>query len=244
MGFANWVRCGLLILAVGCLKRQPSGEEALDRALAAADAAWDARTEDLSPVRTALQAAAAIAPESPKVLWRFARLEIAAGLIEPERAQRVILFGRARSHAWRCVLGDAVVQSVRLESGLEEALVRLKPDRHDCATWLFLAWSRWYGDFGPDAASLDRQRFEALRKVGLTFDGETLRARVTWAQALVDAAEGRPGGLAAVRDPIARVDEIRFGSDDAARGQLERPILRSPEGNAYLRWVLAGAGSP
>lgn len=238
MGFANWARLALLVTVLGCVKRAPSGAEALEAAIRAVDKAWEARTENLDPVRQALLAAQAIDPESPEVAWRFARLEIAEGLMRRDPYRRIKFFSQARQHAWSCVMGDSVVKSVALESGLESALRRTKVPRQPCVSWAYLAWSRWYGDFGPAAASLDRARFRTLERVGTAFAGEGDRDRVKWASALVKAADGDPSTLSTIEDPVARIDEVRFGSEGADGGRVERLALRAPEARAYRAWVI------
>lgn len=232
-----------MLLLVGCVKRPVNSEEALTRAIAAVDAAWERRVEGYADVEQALREAQAIDERAPGVAWRWARLELARGTGAPERGDRLIHLGRARELGWVCAFADAGTESIKREDGLERALATLTDDRQLCASWAELAWARWYAEFGADAAALDVEPLTKAAQVALTYPTAGSAQRAAWTLALMEAANGRDSASwNQVQSDVATLDRYRFLSDPAdtsKRETIQGSRMTTPEGTAYRKWLLS-----
>ncbi len=215
------------------------------------DAAWaDRQRAGIEPVIEAVALARGVAPEDPGVLWRVVRLEIARGLMEPHREDRLRRFAGARESGWRCITRDPQVMASRHGDDWTGAVGALTAERTPCAGWTALAWMRWAEDFGLVAAAIDAPVVRALLAVR---PGPEAELPNQWAQALAERWEDPRGGRAILQalanrpdDPtggVARVDLyalIDRGTEreEKARSLLEANPPRSPEGRAYMERVL------
>lgn len=204
----------------GCPKARLSDEEiALRAALAAVDAAWDARAgeDGLGPVRTAMAAIPELSRDDGRVLWRVARLAIAEGLVvdDPHEARRH--YAQAREAGLRCVGRDPLVTTA-LRDGTELTFdTPVEPLLASCAAWSAYAWARWLTTFEEAATTLDHPRVKALAEAG----------------------DGAEGGAAAARRAQILVDlvwpEILGGDPAEARDEL-RAAYRPRRAEAWVWW--------
>lgn len=230
-----------LLLLLACPKSGTPREDALDRALLAADAAWAARDRNgLEPVAEALLAAEAIAPSAPALLWRQVRHRHALSFTLESPRERLEMLADARSVGWRCVTEDPSVVALRSAEGVHDALRHIELARRPCATWTAIAWARWSLAFGRDAAALDQDTIQTLYERSRTDDV----VEATWARGLLHVAreqteeaatafsrvlEDRPdrtGGLAAIDQATLRSGSLPWQELDT--------VARSPEARAWL----------
>jgi hypothetical protein len=220
-----------VVLAACPKRRADPWDAAMAAALAAADAAWEARgAAGLEPVAAALGAVPPVRAEHPEVVWRRVRLGIAQALVVDDVGERRRAYARARWEAARCVESRAL--------GAEETA--------PCAAWGALAWARGFVTWPRDGVSLDEPDVARWAEVAVA---DPVHARVAqWARALL-ADPGSPERLALaawVGEPSAReawvawVDLRQLGED------VPRPTspVDTPEERAALTRALGGLGAP
>lgn len=235
------------LLACACAARRTEGEDPLSLALASADRAWERRGQDgLEPVGEALASAWALAPDEPGVRWRFARLDVAVGLVSDDEIATRRAFGRAKAHGLACLDGAAGVVEARSRLLWADAITRAGPGRAPCAAWTALAWARWRVAVGP-AGAVDDDDLAALT-AALIAPGAASTADpsgvAVWAWAIVGAVTGqadadRRFSRAVAADPgdlVRRADRLALVAteDEEGRAWLARQEASTPEERAVL----------
>ena len=222
----------MLWFLLGCPKRTPDIGEQIEALLARSDAAFEDRAEGgFDPVRVPLVEAYGLDVDHPGVAWRFARMQIAQGLSEPDSAAARALFAEGRASADRCLRADPQYLSRRQGQGLGEALAIVEPERRPCVAYLALAWVRWSIAVGPAAAALDLESIDLLLGAAASYEERSLRGTVSWAWGLSLATRPEPLGRDLVRAQALLDEAIREG-----RGE----IVREVDKNRYVLAALSG----
>jgi len=179
----SWVLVSLLL--AGCPKRSTEESSPVAALLQQCDHAWERRGEaGLEASEEPLDAAFALAPNDPEVLWRLVRQQVTVGLAEETDRAALYAFAEGRSLGVKCLDAVPQVAAARKDSW-ETAMEELTAAQQPCVAWTALAWARWIAAHGGGSAALDIPNARLLADTSLTFDDDDLSTLGRWADGLM-----------------------------------------------------------
>ncbi|MDP2305351.1 MAG: hypothetical protein Q8P18_04925 [Pseudomonadota bacterium] len=183
----------MLLLWLGsCALRATVGPSERDRALAEADARWEARAEpgNLDAAMDLWLGSLSLAPDDPELLARLARGEWTRGQLEPGQAH----LENGQEYGYRCLLGWPAFAARLDVSGYEltpEAAAELPAEAGACLLWTIMNGLGQVERRGPGAA-LELDALAALLDRLGEVGGDAELGFRSWAQAKLLLLRGAP----------------------------------------------------